>query len=51
MRERLSCLRTAFRRLFLLDLPEDPDPQSTADATAARTAYIRANRPDGEVKK
>lgn len=27
---------------------EDEDPQSTADATAARTAWIRANRFDDE---
>jgi hypothetical protein len=46
MRDRLSCMRAAFRRLFLLDRDDDPDPQSTADATAARTAWVRAHRPD-----
>jgi hypothetical protein len=49
MRERLACLRAAWWR-FIHPPFEDEDPQSTADATAARTAYIRANRPDGEVK-
>jgi hypothetical protein len=46
VRERLHCLRAAFRRLFLLDPPDDPDPQSTAEATAVRTEWIRSHRPD-----
>jgi hypothetical protein len=49
MRERLRHLAAALRELLHPPF-EDEDPQSTADATAARTAYIRANRPDGEVK-
>jgi len=46
MRERLHCLRLALREVIWPAPFEDPDPQSTADATAARTAIIRANRPD-----
>jgi len=46
VREFFACLRTALREVFKPAPFVDPDPQSTADATAARTAYIRANRPD-----
>lgn len=51
MRERLSCLLAAIREVIHPAPFEDDDPQSTADATAARTEWIRRNRPDGsEVK-
>jgi hypothetical protein len=46
VREFLGHLRAAVREVIWPAPFEDPDPQSTADATAARTAYIRANRPD-----
>ena len=46
MRAWLSCLLAALRELVRPAPFEDEDPQSTADATAARTAYIRDHRPE-----
>lgn len=44
IRERWLDFKTAVRELFTVRYPEDPDPDSTAADTAARTAWIRANR-------
>ena len=49
MRERLSCLLAALREVFHPAPFVDEDPQSTADATAARTRWVRDHQqpPDG----
>ena len=39
-------LRAALWELLKPTVEEDPDPQSTAEATAARTRSVRENRPD-----
>lgn len=46
MRERLHCLRLALHRMLRPPPFVDEDPQSTAEATAVRTAWVRRNRPD-----
>ena len=38
--------KAAFWELLKPTVEEDPDPQSTDEATAARTKWIRENRPD-----
>ena len=41
-------LKAALWELLKPTVEEDPDPQSTADATAARTRWIREHRhPEG----
>jgi hypothetical protein len=47
MRDFWSCLRAALREVFKPAPFVDEDPQSTADATAARTAWVRAKRLGG----
>ena len=44
MRQRWLDFKAALRELVAARYPEDPDPDSTAADTAARTAWIRANR-------
>jgi len=39
-------LKAALWELLKPTVEEDPDPQSTDEATAARTKWIRENRPD-----
>lgn len=46
MRDFLHCLRSAWQHLVKPPPFVDEDPQSTDAATAARTAYIRAHRPE-----
>ena len=39
-------VKAAFWDLVTPPREEDPDPQKTAEATAARTRSVRENRPD-----
>ena len=41
MSERWDAFKAAVREMFAARYPEDPDPDSTAADTAARTAWIR----------
>jgi hypothetical protein len=45
VREFIANLKAAVREMLRPTFPEDPDPQSTADQVAARTAWIRDHRP------
>lgn len=45
MKEILACLRTAFRRLFLLDLPTEPDEDEVSKA-ALRQWVASSKHPD-----
>ena len=47
MRRFLSNLLAALSEMLRPTFPMDDDPQSTAEATAARTAWIREHRPGG----
>jgi hypothetical protein len=51
MRDFLHCLRSAWQHLVKPPPFVDEDPQSTADATAVRTNWIRTHRPDKEVNR
>lgn len=44
MRQRWLDFKAAVREMFTTRWPEDPDPASTTADTAARTAWIQANR-------